>query len=180
MGRWLVLLVLLVFLVSSCSTGKTIPVVSDVVAEGNVPDDVWEEVNEPVEEDVVENETEDEINETVDEESASANEESGEQETEVEEELADNMHKIIIQDLKLLPKEIIIKKGDTVIWENKDQYETEGQTKHLVAAHDNEFRSGILVFGDKFEHTFNNEGTFTYIDVFYKDRNDLRGKIIVE
>ncbi len=174
-----VLLVLIVFLLSSCSD-KTTPVVTDV-SGGAVVEPPKEEVEE-VEEDPAETEESGAEEETAGD-AESAVEEESDEEVEEEtgsEEVQEGVYTITIQDLKLSNKELTVKKGETVIWEHNDAYETDGQTKHMVAAHTNEFRSGIMLKGDKFEHTFEDTGTFTYIDVFYKDKGDLRGTIIVE
>ncbi|MBW2975308.1 hypothetical protein KY366_06325, partial [Candidatus Woesearchaeota archaeon] len=107
-------------------------------------------------------------------------EETEESESEEEEETGPKTHIVTIKDLRLNPQELTIKKGDTVQWKNEDTWEGDEETDHYLAAHTNEFRTPVLHYGDEFEHTFNNTGTFTYIDIFYKERNYLRGKIIVE
>ena len=99
---------------------------------------------------------------------------------EEKEELLPAANTIIIKDLKLDPQELTILKGDTVIWKHEDTWEQEGSTRHYLAAHSNEFRSPILFYGDTFNHTFNKNGTFTYIDIIYKEKASMRGTIIVE
>lgn len=174
--KTLIILVALVILISACSTEeKTIPVVTDITAEV---------VREVQEEGINDSEGEIKENETIEIEEITE-EEINESEEEKEEEtsppiLPPGTHVITIEDLKLNPRELTIKKGDTVIWNHKDKWEKDDETKHYLAAHTNEFRTPILYYGDTFEHTFNKTGTFTYIDVIYKERDFMRGKIIVE
>jgi plastocyanin len=176
---WLFLTVLFI-LISGCSVNKTQPVVTDItgsvvyeeVSEETVPDnEVTEEIVSESEEIVSDNETteeeiilEEEINET----------------EEQEEDLPPGTHIVTIKDLSLVPKGLTIKQGDTVVWKHEDTWENDGETRHYLAAHSNEFRSPIFNYGETFEHTFDNEGTFTYIDVLYKDRGYMRGEIVVE
>jgi plastocyanin len=176
---WLFLMVLFI-LISGCSINKTQPVVTDIT--GSV---VYEEVSEEetvseeavVEEDVISEEVVSD-NETTEEEII-PEEEINETE-EQEEELPPGTHIVTIKDLSLSPKELTIKQGDTVVWKHEDTWENDGETRHYLAAHSNEFRSPIFYYGETFEHTFENEGTFTYIDVLYKDRGYMRGEIVVE
>jgi len=119
--------------------------------------------------------------EVVEADNTSVEEENEEQGIEEEkEELLPAANTIIIKDLKLDPQELTILKGDTVIWKHEDTWEQEGSTRHYLAAHSNEFRSPILFYGDTFNHTFNKNGTFTYIDIIYKEKASMRGTIIVE
>lgn len=90
-----------------------------------------------------------------------------------------NQFTILIKDLKLIPQELTVKKGDTVTWKHQDKGDGD-DTRHYLAAHSNEFRTPILCYGDTFSHTFNTVGTFTYVDIVYKEKDDLRGEIIVE
>lgn len=162
--KTLVFLIAVMVLITACSTQyKTIPIVGDVVGNLGQEETVsLEEIDENEtrsEEDI--NETEEDINETEEETPISAN-------------------IITIKDLKLEPQEITIKKGDTVVWKHVDEWENDGVTRHYIAAHNNEFRSPVFYYGDTFKHTFNKTGTFTYIDILYKGRSQMKGKIIVE
>lgn len=51
---------------------------------------------------------------------------------------------------------ITVKPGITVTWTNNEYM------KHTVTADDNSFTSGDLNYGDKFTHTFNSAGTYSY------------------
>ncbi len=55
------------------------------------------------------------------------------------------------------PKEITVTPGTKVVWTNHDQ------TPHTVTSNDKSFASKGLDTDDKFEHTFDREGDFTYI-----------------
>jgi len=164
--KHLLFLAIVILLISACSIGKTKPVVTDIT--GAAVQEPTEETQETTEPQTNETEEEQELNETE------------EQEETVEEEIPPGTHIITIKDLKLDPQELTIKQGETVIWKHEDTYETDESTRHYIAAHSNEFRSPLLFYGNTFQHTFNNTGTFTYIDIIYKDRKAMRGTIIVE
>ena len=55
------------------------------------------------------------------------------------------------------PKEITVAPGSKIVWTNHDQ------TPHTVTSNDKSFASKGLDTDDKFEHTFDREGDFTYI-----------------
>jgi plastocyanin len=55
------------------------------------------------------------------------------------------------------PKEITVQRGTTIVWTNHDE------TPHTVTSKDKSFASKGMDTDDKFEHTFANEGDFTYI-----------------
>ena len=66
-------------------------------------------------------------------------------------------HKVSIQDLKFSPKELKVKKGDTVIWTNSDDRD------HTVTADDDKaFKSGNLGSGKTFKYKFDKPGKYTY------------------
>lgn len=169
--KTLIFLAALMVLISACSVEKTKPIVTDISGEAKQEELKVEEKEVEKEETTQEEEKVGKIEE----------EESDEiEEEEKEEILSPGTHIVTIKDLKLNPQELTIREGDTVVWKHEDEWERNGETKHYLAAHTNEFRSPILYYGDKFEHTFGKAGTFTYIDIIYKDRDYMRGKIIVE
>ncbi len=171
-AKGLIFLIAVMVLISACSADKTKPVVTDITgaAVGAEESQVegGEEINETLSEDV-----EAEINE-------SQGEGEGTEINETEEELLPGTHIVTIKGLKLDPRELTIKKGETVIWEHEDEWEEEGSTRHYLAAHSNEFRTPVMYYGDTFEHMFNETGIFTYIDVMYKGRDAMSGEIVVE
>jgi plastocyanin len=65
-------------------------------------------------------------------------------------------HKVSIQNVKYDPKEIRIKKGDTVTWTNGDDRD------HTVTADDGSFASKNLGNGNTFSHKFPKAGKFKY------------------
>jgi plastocyanin len=65
-------------------------------------------------------------------------------------------HKVSINDLKFAPKELKIKKGDTVIWTNSDDRD------HTVTADDDSFKSGNLGGGATFKQKFEKTGKYKY------------------
>lgn len=170
--KYLIFLIIVMVLISACSTEKTKPIVTDIEQETK---------EEPIK--VEEKETPEE-NETIEEEIIEEKKESKEEveleEGEEEKILPPGTHMVTIKDLKLDPQELTIKKGDTIIWKHEDEWEKEGATRHLLYQHFNVFRSPLLYYGDTFNHTFTEEGTFTYQDAMYKEKDNMRGKIIVE
>jgi len=171
-GKTIIFLIAVMVLISAC-TDKTIPVVTDI-SGGAVVVDSQVIVGDEVENETVPVETEGLINES------EWQEEEIEESQQQEVILPLGVHVVIIKDLKLDPQELTINQGDTVVWKHEDTYEKEEETRHYIAAHSNEFRSPIFYYGQTFNHTFNKIGTFTYIDIIYKERNNLRGTIIVE
>jgi len=65
-------------------------------------------------------------------------------------------HKVSIKDVKFTPKELKVKKGDTVVWTNSDERD------HTVTADDNSFNSGNLNDGDTFKQKFDKVGKYKY------------------
>ena len=65
-------------------------------------------------------------------------------------------HKVSVKDLKYAPKELKIKKGDTVIWTNADDHD------HTVTADDGSFKSGNMGDGATFKHKFDKPGKYKY------------------
>lgn len=171
-ARSLIFLIIAVILISACSVqNKTKPVITDLPA-GNVVQDIKEKEPAPAETPA---KPAIEVPETAEEKEEEKPAAAGNKE-----ELPSTSHVVIIKDLKLEPRELNISVGDTVVWKDEDEWEKEGETKHYLVAHSNEFRSPHLYYGDTFSHTFSKKGTFTYFDVIYKDKENLKGKIIVE
>ena len=55
------------------------------------------------------------------------------------------------------PKEITVAPGTKIVWTNRDE------APHTVTGNDKSFASKGLDTDDKFEHTFDKEGDFSYI-----------------
>ena len=65
-------------------------------------------------------------------------------------------HKVSINDVSYAPKELKIKKGDTVTWTNADERD------HTVTADDGSFKSGKLGDGGTFRQKFDKSGRYKY------------------
>ena len=65
-------------------------------------------------------------------------------------------HKVSIKDLKYNPRELKVKKGDTVVWTNSDERD------HTVTADDGSFKSLNLGDGDHFTQKFDKAGKYKY------------------
>jgi plastocyanin len=65
-------------------------------------------------------------------------------------------HKVSIKDVSFSPKEIKIKKGDTVIWTNADERD------HTVTADDESFKSGNIGDGETYKRKFEKTGRYKY------------------
>jgi len=74
---------------------------------------------------------------------------------------------IEIKDLKFNPREINITPGTMVVWQNNDHNGKFGRV-HMIVAHYNKFRSGRMKYGDSFNFTFDDNGTYKYFDPIYK------------
>src|SRR5689334_5823584 len=61
-------------------------------------------------------------------------------------------HKVSIDNIKYEPKEIRIKKGETVVWTNSDDRD------HTVTADDGSFASKKIASRDTFERKFSKAG----------------------
>ena len=68
------------------------------------------------------------------------------------------------------PETISIIKGDTVTWKNLDD------RKHLVVGKNVAFKSKNLMQGETFSYTFEETGTFDYVDAIFGSR----GTVIVK
>lgn len=65
-------------------------------------------------------------------------------------------YKVSIKDVSYSPKEIKIKKGDTVTWTNADERD------HTVTADDGSFKSGKMSDGETFKQKFDKPGRYKY------------------
>lgn len=74
---------------------------------------------------------------------------------------------IEIKDLKFIPNKLNITKGTTVIWFNNDLIMV-NERIHMVVAHNNMFRSQRLYYKQTFNFTFDEPGTYTYVDPVYR------------
>lgn len=81
-------------------------------------------------------------------------------------------HNVEISGFAFNPSTLTIKKGDTVIWTNKDS------VSHTVTIDsENELASGLISNGQTYSHTFNTAGTYNY---HCTPHPYMEAKIIVE
>lgn len=79
---------------------------------------------------------------------------------------------ISIKSFAFTQTPLTIKKGDTVIWTNEDS------AKHTVTSDSgNELNSALIGNDEKYSHTFDSVGTFSY---HCTPHPSMKGKIIVE
>ena len=77
-----------------------------------------------------------------------------------------------IEDFAFAPAELRIKKGDTVVWTNRDS------VKHTVTSNSGtELDSKLLNMGESYSHTFTKTGTYQY---HCRPHSSMKGTIIVE
>jgi plastocyanin len=80
-------------------------------------------------------------------------------------------YNVEITNFAFSPAELTIKRGDSVIWVNRDY------TEHKITSDSGELDSGYLKEGKIYDHVFDTVGTFHYYSSFYPS---MTGKIIVE
>lgn len=80
-------------------------------------------------------------------------------------------YNVEITNFAFSPSELKIKKGDSVIWVNRDY------TEHTITSDSGELDSGYLKEGKIYDHVFNTPGTFEYYCSLHPS---MTGKIIVE
>jgi plastocyanin len=86
------------------------------------------------------------------------------------------IHNVTVNESTFSPALLTINVGDTVVWENVDEFFFHTTTSDLAASDPN-YWAGIMVDqGDTFDHVFGAAGTFTYHDQF----GSGHGSIIVQ
>jgi plastocyanin len=65
-------------------------------------------------------------------------------------------HKVSIKDVSFSPRELKVRKGDTVVWTNGDERD------HTVTADDGSFKSGNVADGKSFRQKFDKPGKYKY------------------
>lgn len=78
-------------------------------------------------------------------------------------------NQVSIKNFAFSPSELVIKKGDTVVWTNNDS------APHTISG--SGFQSNDLANGQSYSFTFSTIGTFDYICGVHPS---MKGKIIVE
>lgn len=70
---------------------------------------------------------------------------------------ASSTHTVVIEGMKFLPETIAVKRGDTVVWINKDLF------PHTATAQDRTFDSGEFATNQTWKYIAIKPGEFTYI-----------------
>jgi plastocyanin len=74
-------------------------------------------------------------------------------------------HHVTVDGSGFAPASLPVQVGDTVVWENVDDWDFSHTTTSTLGMFDPNYWNGYLVsLGDTFARTFNNEGAFDYID----------------
>ena len=79
-------------------------------------------------------------------------------------------HSVIIQNFAFSQSSITIKKGDNVVWINKDS------ASHIITSDTGDFNSQTLTTNDSYNHDFNTIGVFNYHCAIHPS---MKGKITV-
>ncbi|MFQ5888274.1 MAG: plastocyanin/azurin family copper-binding protein [Candidatus Hydrothermarchaeales archaeon] len=89
---------------------------------------------------------------------------------------------VIVTHNEIKPKEIIIKRGTTVIWQNAADMEhtiESGTLEGHMGVPDNKFTSSPLKQGETFKYTFYESGVYFYYIAEHPPKTQL-AKIVVE
>ncbi len=92
--------------------------------------------------------------------------------TPMEEQSSINANEVIIENFNYGPAEVVVKKGTTITWTNKD---SAGHT--VTATGDNGPKSNLFGQGETYSYTFDEVGTFEY---FCEPHPYMKGVIKVE
>ena len=71
-------------------------------------------------------------------------------------------HKVEISDVKFKPAKLKVKKGDTVVWVNRDDRDHTVVAKVKDKEKEAAFDSGKIAAGEKYEHKFDKAGQYDY------------------
>ena len=87
-----------------------------------------------------------------------------------------NTKTVVLLGFQFINKEVIINKGQTVVWVNNEA------PKHTATSDDGVFKSESLSRDDSYAFTFNETGEFPYYCRFHGDKGGvgMSGKILVE
>jgi plastocyanin len=70
---------------------------------------------------------------------------------------APTTHTVVIADMKFSPESLTAKRGDTIVWINKDYF------PHNARAEDRSFESPDLGTGESWRYIVTKAGTFSYV-----------------
>jgi len=186
----ILLALFLVLMIGCAQTGEDSVTITDVddIDDNTTDDDVEDEDttdDEDTESD--DNTTDDDVedDDTTDDEDTESDDNTTDDEV-VEEIDVDNGGSgeiIEIEDLQFKPKEMTIDIGTTIKWIHNDKFADNDKIKHIIRVYrvgeSFDLQSEPLFFGDSFEYTFDEPGTYRYISIVYAARG-TEGNLIVE
>ena len=81
------------------------------------------------------------------------------------------VHTILIEGTSFTPQSLIVRRGDTVVWKNKDPF------PHTVTARNRQFDSGILAEDQSWQCTAKDSGEFPYFCTLHQT---MTGELVVK
>jgi plastocyanin len=84
---------------------------------------------------------------------------------------APTTHTVVITDMKFTPDAVIVKRGDTIVWINKDFF------PHNARAQDRTFESPDLETSKTWRYVATKPGTFSYVCTLHPT---MKGMLVVE
>ena len=79
-------------------------------------------------------------------------------------------HTVTIEALRYVPSPLEVRKGDTIVWRNKDPF------PHTVTTDDHMIDSGEIGAGKSWTYKANRVGEFSYVCAFH---STMKGTLIV-
>jgi plastocyanin len=84
---------------------------------------------------------------------------------------AADTHTVVIADMKFFPETLAVKRGDTVVWVNRDFF------PHNARAKDRTFESPDLGTNKSWRYVATKAGTFSYVCTLHPT---MRGTLVIE
>ncbi len=101
--------------------------------------------------------------------------EEPEQEVIEEQEEENLVYYVDIENLRFAPKELIVRKGSTLVFRNKEK-----SMAHKIYEVKGLFLGPRMVHGDIFNYTFNEVGNYTLFSIMGKDKGTRMGVEVIE
>jgi len=128
---------------------------------------------------------EDETNDTTEDDDESGDNESDDEvieEIDIDDE-SGSAEIIEIEDLQFKPEDMTIDVGTKIKWVHNDKFADSDKIKHIIRVYKVgeafDLQSDALFYGDSFEYTFDEPGTYRYISIVYAARG-AEGNLVVE
>ena len=80
-------------------------------------------------------------------------------------------HTVVIADMKFSPESLTVKRGDTIVWVNKDVF------PHNARAQDRSFESPDLGTNKSWRYVATKAGTFSYVCTLHPM---MKGTLVIE